>query len=101
MTLGFLQQESKRATFVLSNRGVKLGLALKQIFSKTKSFFKKVEYRFLVKATKIEHTSFSLKTALSEVNVKTNRMATIKQTYHKECSFASNYFIFLEDLLQF
>ena len=31
---------------------------------------------------------------MSEANVKTNRMATTKWTYHKEWNFASNYFIF-------
>ena len=46
-------------------------------------------------------TSFPFKTALSETNVKTNRMATTKWTYHKEWSFASNYFIFLENFFQF
>ena len=64
-------------------------------------FQKKLEYRFLVEATKIENTPFPFKTALSEANVKTNRMATTKWTYHKEWSFASNYFIFLENLFQF
>ena len=53
-------------------------LTLKQIFWKTKTFFKKLEYRFLVETTKIENTSFPFKTALSEANVKTNRMATSK-----------------------
>ena len=48
--------------------------------------FKKLEYRFLIETTKIENTSFSFKTALSETNVKTNRMATTKWTYHKEWS---------------
>ena len=76
-------------------------LTLKQIFWKTKTFFKKLEYRFLVETTKIENTSFPFKTALSEANVKTNRMATTKWTYHKEWSFASKYFIFLENLFQF
>ena len=76
-------------------------LTLKQIFWKTKTFFKKLEYRFLVEATKIENTSFPFKTALSEANVKTNRMATTKWTYHKEWSFTSNYFIFLENFFQF
>ena len=76
-------------------------LTLIQIFWKTKTFFKKLEYHFLVETTKIENTSFPFKTALSEANVKTNRMATTKWTYHKEWSFASNYFIFLENLLQF
>ena len=50
---------------------------------------------FLVETTKIESTSFPFKTALSEANVKTNRMATTKRTFDKEQSFASNYFIFL------
>ena len=65
-----------------------------QIFWKTKIFFKKLEYRFLAETNKVENTSFPFKTALSETNVKTNRMATTKWTYHKEWSFASNYFIF-------
>ena len=68
-------------------------LTLKQIFWRTKTFFKKLEYRFLVEATKIENT-FPFKTALSEANVKTNKMATTKWTYHKEWSFASNYLFF-------
>ena len=51
-------------------------LTLKQIFWKTKTFFKKLEHLFLVETTKIENTSFTFKTALSEANVKTNRMAT-------------------------
>ena len=37
---------------------------------------KKLDYRLLVEATKIQNTSFPFKTALSEANVKTNRMAT-------------------------
>ena len=59
-------------------------LTLKQIFWRTKTFFKKLKYRFLVEATKIEITPFPFKTALSEANGKTNRMATTKWTYHKE-----------------
>ena len=62
-----------------------------------KAFFKKLEHYFLV-----ETTPFSFKTALSEANVKTNRIATTKWTYYKdEWSFASNYFIFLENMFQF
>ena len=76
-------------------------LALIQIFWRTKTFSKKLEYCFLVETTKIENISFRFKTALSEPNVKTNRMATTKLTYHKEWIFASNYFIFLENLFQF
>ena len=51
-------------------------LTLKQTFGKTKTFFKKPEIPFLVEPTKIENTSFPFKAALSEANVKTNRMAT-------------------------
>ena len=36
--------------------------------------FKKLAYRFLVERTKIEKASFPYKTAISEANVKTNRM---------------------------
>ena len=35
-----------------------------------------MEFHFLVEDTKIENISFPFKTALSEANVKTNRMAT-------------------------
>ena len=68
-------------------------LTLRQIFWKTKTFFKKLEYRFLVEHTKTENASIPYKTAISEANVKTNRMVSTKWTYHKEESFASNYFI--------
>ena len=67
-------------------------LTLKQIFYKTITFFKKLEYRFLVERIKIEKTSFPYKTAISEGNVKTNRTVITKWTYHRELSFASNDF---------
>ena len=63
---------------------------LKQIFWKTKIFFKKLEYCFLVESTKIENASFPYKTAISVANVKANRMVTTKWTYHKKRSFSSN-----------
>ena len=66
-----------------------------------KAFFKKLVYSFLVETTKIESTSFPLKNALPEANIKINRMATTKCTCHEEWSFTSNYFIFLENLFQF
>ena len=53
-------------------------LTLKQIFWKTKTFFKNLEYRFVVETTKIDNRSFPFKAALSEANVKTNRMVTTK-----------------------
>ena len=73
----------------------------KQVFWKTKTFFKKLEYRFLIESTKIESAWFPYKTAISEANVKTNRMVSTKWTYHKERSFVSSYFIFLKMLFQF
>ena len=66
-------------------------LTLKQIFWKTKPFFKKLEYRFLVETIKIENTSFLFKSAPSEANVQTNRIPTTKWTYHKGWSFAILY----------
>ena len=51
-----------------------------------KIFSEKLEYRFLLETRKIENTSFPFKTALSQANIKTNRMATTKLTYHKEKS---------------
>ena len=53
-------------------------LTLKQIFWKTKTFFKKQEYRFLVASTKIENASFRFKIAISEANTTTNRMMITK-----------------------
>ena len=52
--------------------------------------FKKLEYHFVVESTKIDNITFPYKTALSEANVKTNRMGSIKWAYLKEQSFGSN-----------
>ena len=77
-------------------------LTLKQIFWKTKMFFKKLDsVPFLVEITNIENASFPFKTAMSEANVKANRMMSTKWTYHKKQSFASNRFIFSKILFQF
>ena len=75
-------------------------LTFKQIFWKMKTFSKNLEYRLSVQSTTIENAWFSYKAVLSEANVKTNRMVSIKWTYHKQRSFASNYFIFLKILFQ-
>ena len=64
-------------------------LTTKQIFWKTKTFFKKLDYRFLVASAKIE------------ANVKQIEWWVQNGTYHKDGSFASNYFIFLKILFQF
>ena len=37
-----------------------------------KTFFKKLEYCFLVESTKIENASFPYKTPISKANAKTN-----------------------------
>ena len=51
---------------------------------------------FLVESTKTENVLFLYKTAISEANVKTNGTVSKKWTFHKERSFASNYFTFFE-----
>ena len=62
-------------------------LTLIQIFWKTKTFFKKLEYRFLVETTKIENTSFPFKTALSEANdLKCTYNLTITFFFHAQSS---------------
>ena len=76
-------------------------LILIQILWKTKTVFKNLEYGFLVETFKNNNTSLPFKTALSEGGVKTNSMATTKWSYHKEYSFASNYFIFFKNVFQF
>ena len=53
-------------------------LTLKLNFLENKTFFKKLEYCFLVESTKIENASFPYKTTISESNVKTNRMVNTK-----------------------
>ena len=70
-------------------------------FLEKENLFQKTGVPFLVETTKIEKISCPFKTALPETNVKTNRMAATKWTYHKEWSFPSNYFTFLENLFQF
>ena len=65
------------------------------------TLFKQLEHRFLVESAEIENATFPYKTALSEANVKTNRMESSKWTYRKERSFASNYFVFSKNLFQF
>ena len=70
-------------------------LTLKQISWKTRTFFKKLGYRFLVESTKIEKASFPYKTAISNPDVKTNRIDSTKWTYHKEWSLAISCLIIL------
>ena len=64
------------------------------VFLENENFFKELEYRFLVERTEIEKASLPYKTAISEANVKTNRMVTAVWAYHRERTFTSDYFIF-------
>ena len=75
-------------------------LYLKLSFWKTKTFFKKLKYHFLVWSTNIESAKFLHKTALSEANVRAGGAGSTKWTYHKGQSFSSNYGIFLKILFQ-
>ena len=74
-------------------------LTLKQIFWKTKTFFKNVEYRFLVETTKIETNHFHWlyqKPILRQIEWGLqNGPITIRGVLP-----ANNYFIFLENLFQ-
>ena len=72
---------------------------MKEIFWKTKTFFKKLENSFLVESTKIENSPFWYKSVISEANVKTNRMVSTKWTYHKEWSFAVKLIYFFENFV--
>ena len=72
-----------------------------EIWNNISALTLKLEYRFLVGSTKIENALFSFTTAMSETSVETNGVVSTKSTYHKEESFASNYFIFLKILFQF
>ena len=62
------------------------------------NLFKKLEFHFLVESINIENGSLLYLIGISEVNVKINSMVSTKWMYHKEPSFSSNYFIFLNIL---
>ena len=55
---------------------------------------------FLSRTFTNHRKQFPYKTAISEANVRTNRMVTTKLAHHSDRSFASNYFIFLKVLFQ-
>ena len=59
-------------------------LALKQIFWKTKTLFKKLDFHVLVESSEIENSPYPYKTAPLKANVKTNKMGCRKWNYHKE-----------------
>ena len=70
-------------------------------FLKNESLFQKGGVPLFWLKVRIENTTFPYKTALSEANVKANRMGSTRWTYHKKRSFASKYFSFLKILFQF
>ena len=59
---------------------------------KAQTFFKKLDYHFLVESTKIENALFPYKTALSKDNVKTNRMGSTKWTYNEVLPLTTLFF---------
>ena len=70
-------------------------LTFKQIFLKMKIFFKKLGYRFQTKILRSKTHHFHTKLPCqSEAKFIRNRMRSTKWTYHKERSFARDYFIF-------
>ena len=72
-------------------------------FLENDNLFQKTGVPFFswVESAKIENASFPYKIAISEANVKTNRMVSTKWASRKERSFASNNFIFLKVFFQF
>ena len=72
-------------------------------FLETKTFFKKLEYGFLVESTKIENASFPSKIGISEANVNTHKMVTTKWTFTKSgvSAVTTTVTIFLKILFQF
>ena len=68
-------------------------------FLEYENLFQKAGLYFLTRNTKIQNASSPYKIAISEANVKTNRMEGTKWTYHKKWRFASNYFYFFENFV--
>ena len=71
-----------------------------------------MEYRFLAENTKTENATFPYQTAMSEANVKRNKMVSTNRMGRqveyggqngpiRKNSFASNYIIFLKILFQY
>ena len=69
-------------------------LTLRQVLWKTRTSFKKLEYRFSVESIKSENISLPYKTTIPKSNVKANKMVSAKWTYHKKRSFDSDHFTF-------
>ena len=76
-------------------------LTLKQVFRRTKTFFKKIGKSFLNISTKIENGTCPYKTVLPESKVKQIKLGSTKLFTHKERSFPSGYFVSLKILFEF
>ena len=74
---------------------------LKQIFQKTETFFKKLEFVFQLKALRLKTHHFHTKLPYQKPILRQIKWWLKKWTHHKEGSFASNYFNFLKILFQF
>ena len=61
--------------------------------SKTKPFFKKLEYCLWVESFMIENVEFPYQTALSKTNIKTNRLKSAKWTWHLVFYFFENWIL--------
>ena len=68
-------------------------------FLENENFFQISGGLFLVESTKIENATFPYKTAISEANVKTNRMVSTEWIYHKERNFGGDYVIFFKNFV--
>ena len=66
---------------------------------KNENFFQKLEYHFLVESSEIENARFPYRPALSEANIKTNRMGSTKWNYYKERSLTSNSLFFFQNFV--
>ena len=61
--------------------------------SKTKTFFKKLEYCLWVESFMIENIEFPYQTALSKTNIRTNRLKSAKWTWHLVFYFFENWLL--------
>ena len=57
-----------------------------------RTFFQNLKCQVLGESAAIERTPLPYKTTFSKTNIKVNGIGNTKRTYHKERSFATNYF---------
>ena len=76
-------------------------LSWNRFSGKRKTFFKKLGYRFLIESTKIENSSFAYETAISEANVKINKMVLQNRPIAKNGVLPVTTLFFLKILFHF